>query len=193
MTAEEIYAQFRSRILVITCDLSADEQGRASGVLVSEDGYVVTNAHVVEACRSVAATRVTENARTPYRAALKYYDKESDTAVLKIEGRGFGFFTLLVRTAHVGEPVYAIGNPRGLEQTITPGIVSGLRNDEGTALIQHSAPISLGSSGGALVSSRGELLGINAFLLKDSQNLNFAVPSASCWQPFPARERYRAP
>lgn len=115
-----------------------------------------------------------------YEAALKYYDKTSDMAVLKIEDLGaFDFFNLIARNVQVGERVYAIGNPRGLEQSMSDGIVSGLRNEDGRLWIQHSAPISPGSSEGALISSRGELLGINSWYGEGSQNLNFAVPAST--------------
>jgi TPR repeat protein len=111
---------------------------------------------------------------------LKYYDKRTDTAVLKVPVRGLDHFDLgpSVKYQQVrgGTRIYAIGNPRGLEQSISEGIVSGNREQNGELWIQHSAPISPGSSGGALISSRGELLGINSFLLANSQNLNFAVP-----------------
>ena len=152
---------------------------QASGVLVSADGFVVTNAHVVEGCRSVSATQISGVSRRSSEAVLKYYDKKSDTAVLKVEGQGFEFFDLLTRTARVGERVYSIGNPRGLEQSISEGIVSGLREEDGILWIQHSAPISPGSSGGALISSRGDLLGINSWFVKESQSLNFAVPAST--------------
>ena len=180
MPADEIFSRFAARILFLTCDLSADDLKQASGVLISADGFLVTNAHVVEGCRSMAATLIDRTSRRSYEAALKYYDKKSDTAVLKIEGKGLDFFDLFTRTVRVGERIYAIGNPRGLEQSISEGIVSGLRReDDGTSWIQHSAPISPGSSGGALISSRGELLGINSWFLKESQGLNFAVPTAT--------------
>jgi len=179
MPPEEIFSRFANRILVLTCDLSADDLKRASGVLVSADGFVVTNAHVVEGCRSISATQISGTSRRSYEAVLKYYDRKSDTAVLKIEGKGFESFGLVTRIARVGERVYAIGNPRGLEQSISEGIVSGLREEDGTLWIQHSAPISPGSSGGALISSRGELLGINSWFVKESQGLNFAVPAST--------------
>jgi VWFA-related protein len=127
----------------------------------------------------MTATLINGAKRQSYSPVLKYYDKDSDTAVLKVAGQGFDFFAVAQRPVRVGERVYAIGNPEGLEQSMTDGIVSGIREDGGTRWIQHSAPISHGSSGGALVSSRGELLGINSFLLKESQNLNFAVPAAT--------------
>ena len=162
MSAETIFRRFASRILFLTCDKSADESALASGVLVSADGLIVTNAHVVEGCRSMAAIKMRGQSRQNYVPVLKYCDERNDVAVLKIVGHSFDFFKLPVRSPQVGERVYAIGNPRGLAQSISEGIVSGNRELDGTPWIQHSAPISPGSSGGALISSRGELLGINS-------------------------------
>ena len=177
MSAEEIFRRFASRILFLTCDESEETSGLASGVLVSADGFIVTNAHVVEGCRSMTATYINAAMRRSYEPVLKYYDERSDTAVLKIPDQGLDFFDVPARAVRIGERVYAIGNPRGLEQSISEGIVSGNREEDGLVLIQHSAAISPGSSGGALLSSRGELLGINSFVLRESQNLNFAVPA----------------
>lgn len=179
LSAEEIFSRFAGRILFLTCDESASDSTLASGVVVSADGFIVTNAHVVEGCGRMTATYISETSRQSFEPLLKYYDEKSDIAVIKIEAEGLDFFQLPSRSARVGERVYAIGNPRGLEQSISEGIVSGRRVEDGMSWIQHSAPISPGSSGGALLSSRGELLGINSFLLKESQNLNFAVPAAT--------------
>jgi serine protease Do len=129
MSPEDIFSRFASRILVLNCDLSADDLKQASGVLVSADGFVVTNAHVVEGCLNMTGTQIIGTSRRSYEAVLKYYDKKTDTAVLKIEGRGFEFFGLIIRSIRVGERVYAIGNPRGLEQSISEGIVSGIREE----------------------------------------------------------------
>jgi Trypsin-like peptidase domain len=179
MSAEDIFSRFAGRVLFLTCDASADDLKQASGVLISADGFIATNAHVVDGCPSMTVTQISGTSRRSYEPVLKYYDRMSDTAILKIEGKGFGSFGLITRTARVGERVYAIGNPRGLEQSISEGIVSGLRDEDGTLWIQHSAPIFPGSSGGALISSRGELLGINSWFVKESQGLNFAVPAAT--------------
>ena len=179
LSAEEVFKRFASRVVFLTCDVSEDGVKLASGVLVSPDGFIITNAHVVEGCRSVTALLITGKSRRSYEALLKYSDKKSDTAVLKIQAKGLDSFDVLARPVRVGERVYAIGNPRELEQSISEGIVSGLREGEGAAWIQHSAPISPGSSGGALISSRGELLGINSWTITESQNLNFAVPAAT--------------
>lgn len=177
MSAETIFSRFAGRILFLTCDESADESSLASGVLVSADGFIVTNAHVIEGCRNMTATLIRGKSRQSYVPVLKYYNEQDDVAVVKIAGHGFDFFGLSTHPAQIGERVYAIGNPRGLEQTISDGIISGHREFDGTSWVQHSAPISPGSSGGALISSRGELIGINAYLLTESQNLNFAVPA----------------
>jgi hypothetical protein len=147
--------------------------------LVSADGFIVTNAHVVEKCRGMTATHISDASRRSYGPMLKYYDERSDTAVLKIAGHDLAFLSVLVRPVRIGERVFAIGNPRGLEQSISEGIVSGDRKEDGASWIQHSAPISPGSSGGALISSRGELLGINSRARRESQNLNFAVPAST--------------
>lgn len=177
MSAETIFERFASRVLFLVCDESADESLLASGVLVSPDGFVFTNAHVVEGCRNMTATQIHKKSRQPYIPVLKYYDERNDVAVLKIAGRGFDYFGVSAREARIGERVYAIGNPRGLEQSISEGIISGNREFDDSSWIQHSAPISPGSSGGALVSANGELLGINSRSRVDSQNINFAVPA----------------
>jgi S1-C subfamily serine protease len=188
LSAEEIFERFAKRVLFLTCDESADESSLASGVLVSADGLIVTNAHVVEKCLSMTAMFISGASRRSYQPTLKYYDYQSDTAVLKIAGNGFDFFTIAARPARIGERVYAIGNPRGFEQSISEGIVSGNREEDGVPWIQHSAPISPGSSGGALISSRGELLGINSRFRRESQNLNFAVSAATLARAFSAAE-----
>ena len=162
--------------MVLSCDGSGDDLKQASGVLIASDGFIATNAHVVEGCRGMTATQIVGTVRRSYNAVLKYYDETHDAAILKIDGDGFEFFGLLSATIHIGERVYAIGNPRGLEQSISEGIVSGIREEDGILWVQHSAAISPGSSGGALISSRGDLLGINSWSLKESQGLNFAVP-----------------
>ncbi len=177
MSAETIFQRFASRVLFLVCDESADESLLASGVLVSPDGFVLTNAHVVEGCQNMTATQIHKKSRQSYVPVLKYYDERNDVAVLKIAGRGFDYFGVSAREARIGERVYAIGNPRGLEQSISEGIISGSREFDDSSWIQHSAPISPGSSGGALISAHGELLGINSRSRVESQNINFAVPA----------------
>jgi S1-C subfamily serine protease len=176
MSAEEIFERFASRIVFLTCHGSPKESVLGSGVLISADGLIITNAHLVKRCQAMTATHIDGSSRHAYDAKLKYYDLNADMAVLKIESSGLDFFQLAARPVRIGERVFAIGNPKGLEQTISEGIVSGNREEDGLKWIQHTAPISPGNSGGALISSRGELLGINTFSIEESQNLNFAIP-----------------
>ena len=82
----------------------------------------------------------------------------------------------------VGERVYTIGAPSGLERTLGEGLISGLRTTEEGKLIQTSAPISPGSSGGGLFDSSGHLIGVTSFLLKDAQSLNFAIVAEDFWR-----------
>jgi S1-C subfamily serine protease len=188
ISAEEVFRRFASRIVFLTCDVSAEERKLASGVLVSDDGFVVTNAHVVEGCQSIRAAYISGASRRSFDATLKYSEKQTDTAVLKLPVRGLDHFDLgpaaKYREVRVGQRVYSIGNPRGYEQSISEGIVSGKREEDGVSWIQHTAPVSPGSSGGALISSQGELLGINSYLLENSQNLNFAVPVSTLADAF---------
>src|ERR1700722_15369431 len=114
LSAEEIFKRFAKRIVFLTCDVSADETYLASGVLVSDDGFVVTNAHVVEGCRTITATYIGGASRLSYEAKLKFYEKRTDTAVIKLRVQGVDHFDLGPWTKYqqvqVGARVYAIGN-----------------------------------------------------------------------------------
>ena len=92
---------------------------------------------------------------------------------------------------NVGEKVYTIGNPSGLEATLGEGLVSGLREQDGVRYVQTSAPISPGSSGGGLFDERGNLLGITAFTLADTENLNFAIAAEDYWARIKTKAKRR--
>ena len=81
----------------------------------------------------------------------------------------------------VGETVYTIGSPKGLERTLGQGLLSGLRKMDGLEYVQITAPVSEGSSGGGLFDDRGNLIGITTFTVRDSQNLNFAIAASEYW------------
>lgn len=157
------------------------ELGSGSGIIYSEDGYIITNYHVVENATSVVVTLSDEQ---EYEAVIIGADEASDLAVLKIEAdhklpaAEFGDSSEL----EIGELVVAIGNPLGYDNTVTDGIVSGLNRqlsdytDEMT-LIQTNAAINSGNSGGALVNSRGEVIGINSAKLvaSNAEGMGFAL------------------
>jgi S1-C subfamily serine protease len=143
------------------------ERSLGSGVIVTADGYVLTNNHVIEGADDV---RVTLADRREFRAKVVGADPKTDLAVLKLPGSDFSLVALgdSNRVA-IAEIVLAIGNPFGLSQTVTMGIVSAVgRANVGIAdyedFIQTDAPINPGNSGGALVSARGELIGINTYV-----------------------------
>jgi Do/DeqQ family serine protease len=156
-----------------------------SGVILSDDGIVVSNYHVVGQATDI---RVVLNNRQEYAAKVLLGDEESDLAILQLEG-ATDMPHLPLRdsdTVEVGELVLAIGNPFGVGQTVSSGIVSGLARS-GTAtgnargyFIQTDAPINPGNSGGALIDIEGRLIGINTSILTrsgGSNGIGFAIPS----------------
>jgi hypothetical protein len=156
--------------------LDAQDKPLAGGsAVVIGPGRLITNCHVLRQARAIQIRQ--DN--VSYAATLEFPDIERD--LCQLVARDFRAPAVAIAPAgslKVGQRVYAIGSPRGLELTLTDGLVSSLRaGDEGTPLIQTSAPISPGSSGGGLFDSEGRLVGITSFQRRDSQNLNFAVPA----------------
>jgi serine protease Do len=154
-----------------------------SGVMVSPDGLIVTNNHVVEQARQIA---ITTSDRRRHPARLLGTDPVTDIAVIKVEGEGLPALTWGDSSkASVGEYVVAIGNPFQLNQTVTMGIISATgRSNIGIVdyedFIQTDAAINPGNSGGALVNTRGELIGINTAIYSETggyQGIGFAVPA----------------
>jgi serine protease Do len=150
-----------------------------SGVVIERDGQVLTNAHVVDGAASLSVT-LDSGAKTPAR--VLGMDTVTDLALLRLEATSplpaarLGDSSAL----HVGDEVVAIGNPMGLEQTMTRGIVSGLnRILPGLAeqpMIQTDAPINPGNSGGPLVDRCGAVVGINTFISEEANSIGFALP-----------------
>ncbi len=186
-----------SVVLVVTFDKSGKEIRQGSGFVVSGDGKVVTNYHVIEGVSS-ALIKFTNGAFYSLDGVLAA-DQNKDIAVLKASGRDFPSLPLGDSdNVQVGEAVIAIGSPLALEATVSNGIVSAIRDlDEGkTRAIQTTAAISPGSSGGVLLNFRGQVIGITAFQMANGQNLNFAIPanyikpllSAGTVMPFKPKE-----
>ncbi len=153
-----------------------------SGFLIHGDGYLVTNAHVVD---RAAEIRVTFADRMELEAEEVAIDRRHDLAVLKVRGRGALPHLKLARSDDLmpGETVIAIGNPLGYQHTVTTGIISALDRELAfdsqhvyTGLIQIDASINPGNSGGPLLNVLGELIGINTAIRGDAQNIGFAIP-----------------
>jgi Do/DeqQ family serine protease len=161
------------------------QQSLGSGVIVRADGVIVTNHHVVE---GADALKVVLSDRREFDAKLITDDAKTDLAVLRIDAKGAKLPTLAFADTHasqVGDLVLAIGNPFGLRQTVTSGIISALGRTEVSindyaSFIQTDAAINQGNSGGALVDMQGNLVGINTAIFSqsgDSSGIGFAIPS----------------
>ena len=154
-------------------------RGVGSGFLISPDGFVMTNAHVVDGADEVL---VTLTDKREFKARIVGADKRTDVAVVKIEATGLPSVRMGdVNRLRVGEWVMAIGSPFGLENTVTAGIVSAKQRDTGEYLpfIQTDVAVNPGNSGGPLINMRGEVVGINSQIYSRSggfMGISFAIP-----------------
>ncbi|TDE42327.1 PDZ domain-containing protein [Flavobacterium rhamnosiphilum] len=162
---------------------SQEQVGTGSGVIISEDGYIVTNNHVIKGASEI---EITLNNKKSYVAKLIGTDSKMDIAILKIDAEGKLPYTVFANSdsVKIGEWVLAVGNPYNLTSTVTAGIVSAKARDLDTSgiqsFIQTDAAVNPGNSGGALVNTRGELIGINTMISSMTGSYvgySFAVPS----------------
>jgi S1-C subfamily serine protease len=159
-----------------------EQIGSGSGVMIAPDGYILTNDHVVRNARQLSVT-LTNGTTLP--ATIVGADPATDLAVIRADGSGLPYATLgdssLLR---VGQLIIAIGNPFGFQSTVSTGVVSALgralRSQQGRLIeniIQHTAPLNPGNSGGPLVDSRGRIVGINTAIIIIAQGIGFSIPS----------------
>ena len=168
------------------------QRATGSGAIVSADGYIVTNSHVVANARHVRVRIPDETANSRMQPAGKILDarivgmdRDTDLALIKIDARNLPFLELGDSdTLRQGELVMAFGNPLGMENSVSMGVVSSvarqLKPDDTQIYIQTDAPINPGNSGGPLVDTDGEIVGLNTFILSQSggsEGLGFAIPS----------------
>ncbi|MEI2773899.1 MAG: trypsin-like peptidase domain-containing protein [Candidatus Competibacter sp.] len=164
----------------LTCLIITFRNGKTdnlgSGLLVSSDGLIITNNHVIDKADNLAV-RCGEREST---ASVRKRSKEPDLALLATSLNSKERFVLNEAYSQdlIGRDVFVIGNPYGLEGTFSTGVISGLREIDGVRYIQISAPVSPGNSGGPVILSDGSVIGIAAMGLKMGQNLNFAIASA---------------
>jgi serine protease Do len=164
-----------------------------SGFLVHPDGYIVTNCHVVARAQKITVTLTDQSS---FDVGIVAANPEHDLAVLKVlepKGRKFDFLPLgRSDDIMIGETVIAIGNPLGLQNTLTTGVVSATDRKldfrsgvSYTGIIQVDAPINPGNSGGPLLNINGELIGINTAIRADAQGIGFAIPVDALARDFP--------
>ena len=158
------------------------QRGLGSGFIVSTDGLILTNAHVVEGSDTV---KVTLKDGQTYQGRVMGTDSLTDVAVIKIEAESLPAVTFAdSENLQPGEWAIAIGNPLGLDNTVTTGIVSGTGRtsaqvgvaDKRVSFIQTDAAINPGNSGGPLLNAKGEVIGINTAIIQNAQGLGFAIP-----------------
>ncbi len=164
--------------------IQGNQHSSGSGAVIFEDGYILTNFHVVKGADEIRVRFDPSFDETQYAAKLINWNEPEDLAVLKIDGEK-PFPTIPMGTSAdlmIGEPVVAIGNPYGQTLSVSQGIISGLhRNVQTTGLsfsnlIQTDASINPGNSGGPLLNINGELIGINTVMNTQAENIGFAIP-----------------
>ena len=172
-TPGEVYEQaVKSTVVVRNIDSGGKVKSMGSGVVLP-DRDVVTNCHVVKGANQLKVSI----GKQEYPATLRYSDWDRDVCSLTVVGISASAVVIgSTKTLKVGAKVYAVGAPKGLELTLSDGIVSSLREVAGGRYIQTTAAISPGSSGGGLFDEHGALIGLTTFYLAEGQNLNFAVP-----------------
>jgi Trypsin-like peptidase domain len=146
-----------------------------SGFVVAADGRIATSLHVVEDADRIVV--VLADGRSFTRVLAVAHDEAHDLVVLAIDAEDLPALPLADERVEVGERVVAIGHPQGLENTVSDGLVSAVREQVGGDVLQISAPISPGSSGGPLLNDRGEVVGVTSSTNRLGQNLNFAAPA----------------
>ena len=167
---------FRSTVLLVMEDTNGQPLSLGSGFFV-RDNQIATNLHVVEGAARGYAKLVGKETKFNIEGYTAI-DEKRDLIILKVTAFGTQAISLGNSDfVQVGETVYAVGNPRGLEGTFSQGIISSIRPVGSDKLIQITAPLSPGSSGGPVLNRKGEVIGVSVFTIRNGQNLNFAIPS----------------
>jgi len=166
---------FKSTVLLVMEDADGQPLSLGSGFFVRDD-QIASNLHVVEGAARGYAKLVGQKTKYDLEGVTAV-DSERDLVILKISARSQALPLGNSDAVQVGEPVYAVGNPQGLEGTFSQGIVSSIREVGTDRLLQITAPISPGSSGGPVLNGKGEVVAVSVATFRGGQNLNFAIPS----------------
>ncbi len=177
LTAQQIAQNaFGSTVLLVMEDANGQPIGLGSGFFV-QPNQIATNLHVVEGAARGYAKLVGQKTKHDIEG-ISAIDAKRDLVILKVSALGTRALSLGDSdTVLVGETVYAVGNPHGLEGTFSQGIISSVRKIGADKLLQLTAPISPGSSGGPVINGKGNVIGVSVATFRAGQNLNFAIPS----------------
>ena len=175
--ANDIYHTVLEQVvMIISMDENYQPIGIGSGFVIGKDGEIATNYHVIEGASSALVKFVNKEEKYTVDNIVQISTKY-DLAIIQISAKSTPLSLGDDELASVGNRIYAIGNPEGLEGTVSEGIISGFRKvDENFRIMQITAPISPGSSGGPIINQDGQVIGIASASIIIGQNLNFAVP-----------------
>jgi serine protease Do len=190
----ELHEEDRSKTALIV-----RQRAVGSGVIVDSSGYIMTNAHVVEGARRIqvalplgstdSSGQVPVGKRRILEARLIGQHPETDLALLKIEENDLPTLPLMSHQPLVGQLVFAIGSPEGLQNSLTMGVVSATARQadptKSLTYIQTDAPINPGNSGGPLVTEEGKVVGVNTLVMRGVQGIGFAIPIEAIYEEFP--------
>lgn len=180
LSPDVLFAQASPSVVrIVTRDEDFHVTGFGSGFFVSKDGLIVTNYHVIRG--AIFASAVRSDGSTVFVEGLLASDPKADLALLKVTGSKLPALAVGdVTPPKIGTKVFAIGNPEGLTNTLSEGLISGVRDwSEGVTAVQTTAPISHGSSGGPLMTADGTVVGVTAAFKADGQSLNFAIAASA--------------
>ena len=164
-----------SVLLIVAYDENDQPTGMGSGFFFGDTKTIATNLHVVQNAAKLAIKL--SSGETGWIDTVLGVDAERDLALLQSNVTGTPI-KAAGRLPDIGEDILAIGNPSGLEGTVSTGIISGIRTEDGSQYFQITAPISPGSSGGPIIDEHNKVLGVSTFYLDGAQSLNFAMPAA---------------
>ncbi len=176
LTSAEVYEKCSPAVFYVAVyDKNGTQFASGSGFFIDSDGTAVTNYHVIEGAYSARIWR--SDGKTHNVLGIYDYNAARDWAVIKVDGKDFPYLEIDETPVSGGEEIFTIGSPKGLDNTISEGLISNPSRTIGNVpFIQISAPISNGSSGGALISKLGKVIGITSAGRDDGQNLNLALP-----------------